>query len=60
MARQDQSCGSINRQQTASFTLSRQLALRTTLSFTLRHTTYDSVLRPYEENAAVLLLSLRF
>lgn len=49
-----------NDQQSASFTLSRQLAARTTLSLTLRHTTYDSVQRPYDENAAWLLLSLRF
>ena len=49
-----------NDQQSASFTLSQQLAQRATLSLTLRHTAFDSVLRPYEENAAVLLLSLRF
>ena len=49
-----------NDQQSASFTLSQQLAERATLSLTLRHTAFDSVLRPYDENAAVLLLSLRF
>ena len=49
-----------NDQQSASFTLSQQLAQRATLSLTLRHTAFDSVLRPYDENAAVLLLSLRF
>ena len=49
-----------NDQQSASFTLSQRLAERTTLSLTLRHTAYDSLLRPYDENAAVLLLSVRF
>lgn len=49
-----------NEQKSVNFSLSNQFGVRTSVSMSLRHTVFDSIVQPYTETGASASISLRF